>query len=427
MTNKIIQRTIFNDVIKHISEKEITVIIGARQTGKTTLLAQIKDWLLANEKIKPTQIKSFNLDIFSDYEDIREQSNFIHYIKENLINKEVLYVFIDEVQRLENPGRYLKGIYDLDLPVKFIVTGSSSLEIKSKIFESLAGRKKVFHLWPFSFKEYLNYREPDIAQLLDRNNISEINRKKLVERFFDFVIYGGYPKVLKQTNENDKIETLKEIYSSYIEKDVINFLNIRNPLKFNKLIYLLAGQIGNLVNHKEISETLGINIKTLENYLYAMENTFIINLVRPYYTNHRKELTKMPKVFFIDNGLRNFTLKYFASFDANRDKGKLFENFIYSSLLKVWNGSINYWRSKDKNEVDFILSDYKGNIFPLEVKSTSLKKPALNRGLKIFIEKYNPKKGFVANQELVSKIKISKTNIFFISPLEIENIHTFLP
>lgn len=422
MSQNLIKREIFEEVVNHLQEKEVTVITGARQTGKTTLLLQLKDWLLKNNRARDSQIKFFNLDLISDLEGIQNQSNFIKFLKEELNKEKFIFVFIDEIQRLENPGKFLKGIYDSDLPVKFIITGSSSLEIKSKIFESLTGRKRVFHLWPFSFKEYLSYSEPAIMDLVTKETLSTLNKKKIFDYFYDFVVYGGYPRVVLSRTTEEKIKTLNEIYSSYVEKDIVGFMKIKNPLTFSKLVALLGDQIGNLVNLKEISNTLGINFRTVENHLSALENTFVIKLIRPYFTNARKELTKMPKIYFSDNGLRNLAVKYFANFPDNRDKGKLLENFVYSLLAKEWEGTINYWRTKDKSEVDFVLRDYYGRIIPVEVKTGELRKPEISRGFRSFIERYRPQTGFVVNLSLEEKIKINHTQIRFTLPYQIKRI-----
>lgn len=404
---KIIKRSIFSEIAKHMDTKEVTVIVGARQTGKTTLLLQLREFLINQKSIKPSQIKFYNLDLISDLEQLKSQDDFIKFLKEQLINEKFVYVFIDESQKLENPGVFLKGIYDLNLSVKFVVSGSSSLEIKSKMFESLTGRKRIFHLWTFSFEEYLTYLDPDIVNLITED-ISKITEDKLTQYLYDFLIFGGYPRVVSTESKEEKIQVLNEIYSSYIERDIVGFMKIKNPLGFSKLVTILADQCGGLVNFKELNATLSINFRTLENYISILENTFVIKCVKPYYTNIRKELTKMPKIFFADNGLMNFAVRNFTEFKDNLRKGKIIENYIFSSLLKVWNGTINYWRTKEKNEVDFILRDFYGNVIPVETKATSLKKPEIPYGLKAFIEQYKPSRAILVNLSLKQKIKIGK-------------------
>lgn len=427
MDKNLVQRDIFPKILNHLQEKEITVIIGPRQTGKTTLLLQLKEYLTKIQKVPIEKIKNFNLDLMSELTLFKDQSDFLRYLKDELKVHKSLYIFIDEAQRLENPGLFLKGIYDLMLPVKFVVTGSSSLEMKAKLFESLTGRKRVFHLFPFSFYELLNFKDLNLAKIMTGSErISTLHQREIYNYLYHFIIYGGYPRPILEENNEEKVKLLEEIYSSYMERDVIGFMRVKNHFGYAKLINLFAGQIGQLVNLHEICGTIRLNYRTLENYLSILENTFILTLLRPYYTNLRKELTKMPKVYFLDNGLRNFILKNFVSFTENRDKGLLLENFCFSELLKIWNGAIYFWRTKEKTEVDFILKDFYDNVIPVEVKAREMAKPSITRGLQSFIKTYPIKKGYVINLSLKEKIKIDNTQIEFILPYEIPAINPAL-
>jgi predicted AAA+ superfamily ATPase len=196
-------------------------------------------------------------------------------------------------------------------------------------------------------------------------------------------------------------------------------MKVKSQFAYTKLVTLLAGQIGQLINLHEISSTIRLNHRTLDNYLYLLENTYVLVRLRPYFTNLRKELTKMPKVYFIDTGLRNFALKNFAAFEDNRDKGSLLENFCFSSLVKIWKGSIYFWRTKEKTEVDFLVKDMYGNIIPIEVKAQRLAKPVISRGFQSFLKKYKVKKGYIVNLDLKSKVKLNDTIIEFILPYEV--------
>ncbi len=420
MNKTLVSREIFPQIKKHLRDKEITVITGARQTGKTTLLLQLKDYLIKDKKNSPGKIKFFNLDLITDLTLFREQADFIKYLKDELRINRNLYVFIDEVRRLENPGVFLKGIYDLMLPVKFVVTGSSSLEVKAKISESLAGRKRIFSLYPFSFCEFLSFKNNALYRLISKpKEISFYHRREIFDYLYDFIIYGSYPRVALEDNKEEKMRFLEEIYSSYIERDIIGFMKVKNQFAYTKLVTLLAGQIGQLINLHEISSTIRLNHRTLDSYLYLLENTYVLARLRPYFTNLRKELTKMPKVYFIDTGLRNFALKNFAAFEDNRDKGSLLENFCFSSLMKMWKGSIYFWRTKEKTEVDFLAKDMYGNIIPIEVKAQRLAKPVISRGFQSFLKKYKVKKGYIVNLDLKSKVKLNDTIIEFILPYEV--------
>jgi len=416
----IVKRTILSDVIKHLENPEMTIIIGSRQTGKTTLLFQLKDFLF-KKGYSEDEIFIFNLDLLTDLELFTDQQKFIDFLKER-IGKRKLFVFVDEAQRVKNAGVFFKGIYDLNLPVKFVLTGSSTLEIKAKIYESLTGRKRIFHLHPFSFQEYLSFKSRVLAKIILKEEISSYSQKQVSKYLFNFITWGGYPKAAIQTNIKEKQQILKEIYSSYIERDVINFLKITQPLSFTKLFNILAGQIGQLVNFHELSNTVGITYRTLEKYLSILENTFIIKLVPPFFENKRKELTKMPKIYFLDTGLRNFAVDSFKDFDTRLDKGALLENFIFSEIIKNVDLAVHFWRTKDKAEVDFVLCSRSGKIWPIEVKATALRNSKINRGLQNFIKQYHPENALLINLGFQGKAKFEGTEISFIQPHEILRI-----
>ena len=427
-TKKLVKRDIFSEIVQHLAEPEITLIIGPRQVGKTTLLLQLKNYLIKEKHYSEQNILFFNLDLITDKAEIGDQTSFIHLLKESLRSIKItpLFVFIDEAQRLENAGIFFKGIYDLGLPVKFVLTGSSALEIRAKIHESLMGRKRVFHLYPLTFYEYLKYQDSFLAKLILEKQISSYRQKHILEHLFRFIIYGGYPRVALEENPKQQIQLLKEIHSSYIEKDIIGFLKIKEPLTFIKLFMLLSEGIGQLVNLRELSNTINIVYRTLEKYIGTLEKTFILRQFPPFFKNLRKELTKMPKIYFLDTGLRNFALNSFENFDVRQDKGALLENFIFSEIFKQTDLKLHFWRTKEKAEVDFILTDYVKTILPIEAKAIALKSPQISRSFRSFVNHYQPNMGLIVNLGFQGKIKLGRTNIHFIHPYEIKQILKFI-
>ncbi len=418
-----VKRRLFNAIADHLNAEEITAIVGPRQVGKTTLLLQLKEYLLS-KGFSDKEIFVFNLDIFSDKDLFYSQENFIKFLKERTF-KNKIFVFIDEAQRVENAGLFFKGVYDLNLPVKMFLTGSSALEIKSKIQEPLTGRKRIFHLYPFGFGEYLTRQDSTLADIaLSGNEISSYSQNKIKEYLSRFLVWGGYPKIALAENIFSRQELLKEIYSSYIEKDIAGFLKIKNQAVFGRLVSLLAAQAGQLVNTGEISRTLAVERKTIEKYLDILEKTFIIKLIRPFFKNKRKELIKMAKVYFIDNGLRNMAIGQFQDFASRSDKGHLLENFVFSEIFKHSEKNLYFWRTKEKTEVDFVLADSNGAPMPLEVKAATLKAPELSRGFRGFLTAYTPQKALIVNLGFRGKIILGKTEIKFILPYEIEKILT---
>src|SRR3989339_1516051 len=207
---KIIERKIFELLKKHLNSKEISLITGPRQSGKTTLMLELKSFL---EK-KGENVAFFNFDFESDKIFLESQNKLLEKIRLEFGGKSG-YVFIDEIQRKENAGLFLKGIYDMNLPYKFIVSGSGSLELKEKIHESLAGRKRIFELNTVSFEELVNfkteYKYKD--KLSDFLKIEKNRRKTLLDEYMNF---GGYPRVVLAETESEKLKIIEEIYQSYV-------------------------------------------------------------------------------------------------------------------------------------------------------------------------------------------------------------------
>lgn len=404
-----IKRKLLEKIRKHIFNKEITLIVGARQAGKTTLMLLLKDEL--DKKGEKTLY--LNLDIESHKEYFESQEKLIKKI-ELEIGKERGFVFIDEIQRKENAGLFLKGIYDRNLPYKFIVSGSGSVELKEKIHESLAGRKRVFHLKTLSFEEFVNYKteykyENDLFGFFQiEENFSEY----LLEEYLNF---GGYPRVVLEEQLDEKLEIINDIYQSYIIKDISYLLKVHKIEEFGLLVKILASQIGNLINLSEISSTIGISTKTLKDYLWYLEKTFIIKKLSPFFRNIRKEIRKAPIYYFYDIGMRNFALGIFGNLKDIKDKSFVFQNFIFNILNEKIGitSELYFWRTKEKSEVDFIIKEGE-NIIPVEVKYKKMKFPEITKSLRSFIEKYRPKNAFIVNLSLYDKLNFEGTEILIV-------------
>ncbi len=414
-------RLLLQKVVKHLDNPEITVITGARQVGKTVLLRLLKDWLVKNKNVLAEDIFYFNLDIVKDWEFFQNQAELIEFLKSRS-QKRKIYVFVDEAQRVSDCARFFKGIYDSSLNVKLVLTGSASLELKTKLKETLSGRKKIFALSTFSFFEFVSTKDKYLGQILqDFSKISVLDRKKLIALFIEYSLWGGYPKVVLSENKEDKLAVLSEIYSSYIEKDIVNFLEIKNKMGFSRLVRLLSGQSGQLVNVAELAVGLGLDRGTIERYLNALEETFIIKTLLPYYSNPRQEIIKQNKIYFSDMGLRNYCLENFHYLDIRQDGGLLLENAVFKEILISLEGfqKVRFWRTKQGSEVDFLMLK-ENNFLPVEIK-LHLKNPKVSQGQRSFITKYKPKKAVIVNLDIFNKeIQIGETKVFFIYPYEIK-------
>jgi uncharacterized protein len=402
-----IKRTLLEDLINHLPAKEISLITGPRQAGKTTLMNMLKDYL----KNKGDNVLFLSLDSEADNHYFSSQQILISKIKLELGDQKG-HVFIDEIQRKENAGIFLKGIYDMDLPYKFIVSGSGSLELKEKIHESLAGRKRVFELNTISFEEFVNFRtDYHYEDRLDE--FFKVETDKLGNFLAEYLNFGGYPKVILEGRLDERRRIIDEIFSSYMEKDISYLLQIEKTDSFKSLIKITASQIGRMVNYSELSSTIGIALQTIKKYLWYAEKTFVINRVSPYFTNIRKEISKAPVFYFYDLGLRNYSMGLTGRHLTTDDLGPIFENFIYNLLLDKTRHSptqLHYWRTKDKAEVDFVL-EYERDLLPIEVKYKHIKRLEANRSLRNFIEKYKPKKALVINLSLDEVFTIENTEV----------------
>ena len=422
MPNKeYINREIFDKIAAHLDKPEITLLTGSRQVGKTVLLEQLKSYLISEKKILSENVLWYNLDLIQDWEIFQSQSAFIEFLRGRSKQKKI-YVFIDEAQKVPEAARFFKGVYDSKLNAKLVLTGSSSLEIKAKLKETLAGRKRIFHIPSFSFYEFLSAKDKFLAEYLkNEDSIGEIDQKKLNLYYEEYLIFGGYPRVVLSESQEEKIAILREIFSSYVEKDVVGFLEVKNKTAFNRMIKLLAAQIGQLVNIGELALHLGIDRHTVERYILALEETFVIKKITPYFVNPRQEIIKAAKVYFLDSGMGNLSLENFQSFPGRSDKGSLLENGVCSDLLNLCenrSARLHFWRTKQKTEVDFVIE--KGReLLPIEVKSL-LGKAIVLPSLKLFIEKFSPQKAVVVNLSFGDKrVKYANTEVDFIYPYQI--------
>ncbi len=406
----LIKRTIYNKIIEHLDKPEATLIVGARQIGKTTIIKEVEKKL----KAQGEKTVYLNLDIEDDFQHFESQQHLIQYLQ-LYIGKEKGYVFIDEIQRKENAGIFFKGILDLKLPYKFILTGSGSVELKEKIAESLAGRKQVFTMNTVSFIEFLHFKT-DYKHEEQIELFLQTEKKLINEIFEEYIKFGGYPKVILADTLEEKRDYIQEIYSSYIEKDIVGLLKVTKSDIFSKLVTLLASQIGNKINITELSNTLNIDAETVSKYLWYLEKTFILNPCRPFFTNTRSELTKSPVFYFTDLGLCNYSLHRFTNFNTLLQGGHLFENFVYNFLkdnFTDFNPNINYWRTKDGAEVDFVLR-FGEILIPIEVKYSKFNLPKYGKSFINFLVKYKPKKGYIINLNLDHKVQKEGAEIKFL-------------
>ncbi|MCP4667068.1 MAG: ATP-binding protein [Deltaproteobacteria bacterium] len=403
----VIERTITRDLENWLEDPEILILAGARQVGKTSILYQLIHHLLRSGRADPKDIYYFNLDLASISEFLEDQAGLLRFLEAE--KKENIYVFIDEVQRLPQPGIFIKGLQDLRLPLKLILTGSSSLDIRTKTHEALTGRKQVFHIKSLSFPEYVK-ATPGLPSLplLDQGNY-HIYLDALNDALRAYAYYGGYPAVVLTDDNEKKILRLNEIFTSYLEKDIAGFMKVENLSAFRKLATLLSAQQGGLINIQELSATLGVHRETVSRYIHYLEETFVLKRLTPFFSNPRTELSKMPKLYFADAGLRNLALGAMMGGDVHMrtDMGPIMEGMVASHVMGNHYPlkNVNYWRTKSGAEVDFVISD----IMPvqsIEVKTGPLRQVKISRGYRSFLKKYAPEKAILINRDLWAKTRL---------------------
>lgn len=430
---KLLPRRINNSIRKKLlAGNDIIVLLGARQVGKTSIMHLLMDILLKREKIQKNRILYFDLEDMHILEIVnRGVDEFISFLLASGADlKETCYIFIDEIQYMQNPSNFLKIIADHHKRISMVVSGSSSFSIRNKFKDSLAGRKRVFKIYPLDFCEFLEFKgRKDLSDFIIKNDWEKARffENHYLRFFEEYVIYGGLPRISLLSSREEKIEYLKDVVNSYIKKDIKDIFRIDNPYAFNKVLKLLALHIGNAINFNNLTTISGISRQTFERYLFILENSFILKLIHPFYSNKIKEISKMPKLYFMDTGIRNIITGDLNALDGRRDSGSLVENSVFSMLLgkQTLLQEINYWRTKTGAEMDFVLTDENKNIQGFEVKYKPFKKPRITRSTRSFINEYSPALTSICTRNYYKEI--SNMGLMGFSDLDKNSRLAFLP
>jgi hypothetical protein len=354
---------------------KMVAVVGARQAGKTTFLK------------KQIQNKNSSYILFDDPDARSLFEDDIKKFEKQYISSYNVSV-LDEVQYCKDAGRKLKYLVDSDH--RLWITSSSEIILSKDILSFLVGRVSILKLFPFSLNEFLVAK----AQ-------KELNEKILERTIWEHAIYGGYPKVVLTEDVDIKKTILSDLYDTMLLKDIARTFSIDDIRSLEEFSKYLALSVGDILSYDKISSNLNMSFQTVKKYLDAMEKSYLIYRVIPFFSNKKKEIVKQPKLYFVDTGLRNIISK---DFDVNIN-GKLFENYVLTELLKLGYNP-KYWRTKTKTEVDFIIEKDK-EIIPMEVKTQS-EIGKIERSLRSFIDTYHPKKAIIVH--LKGKKGIVKIN-----------------
>lgn len=322
------------------------IITGPRQSGKTTLVSK-----LASE-LKNKKIKSFNCDNPGDREVLSDRD--LEFLKPLIGSSDL--ILIDEGQKVKNIGQTLKLLVDYYKNRKqIIVTGSSSINLLNSVQEPLTGRKYIYELYPLSVEEI--YEEDTLT---------------LAKELESLLIFGTYPEIINSKSFDEKTERLKNLASSYLYQDVLEFQNIKNSDILKTLLKALALQVGSEVSYNELSRMMGVDKRTVENYVDLLEKNFVIFRLPSFSKNKRRELSRSKKIYFYDLGIRNAVINNFSFLDNRNDIGALWESFMISERLKYRSyhriyADQYFWKGYDGGEVDLV-EEINGKLYGYEFK-----------------------------------------------------------
>lgn len=366
--HEMVKRILAKSLSERLHKGKVLVLVGPRQVGKTTLIREI----LKDESY-----------LFLDGDDpvVRNQLTNAGKVELEAILGNAETVFVDEAQRIENIGVTLKIIHDQFKSVQLIVSGSSSLELRSEMNEPLTGRKWEYRLFPISYEEY----EKSEGYLVAQGDLE--NR----------LIYGFYPDVLN--NKGEERDVLNEITESYLFKDILAYGNIRKPDVLEKILRALAFQVGNEVSYNEVAQLVGIDKNTVSNYIQLLEMSFVVYSLPSFSRNLRNEIKTNRKIYFYDNGVRNALIQNFNPLDLRNDVGALWENFLMAERMKRneyhrYYCNTYFWRTIQQQEVDYV-EERDGTISGFEFKWNPKAKVSFPKS---FRETYNAKMDVISRE-----------------------------
>jgi predicted AAA+ superfamily ATPase len=362
-----VERALAKEIEAELASNKILIITGPRQAGKTTLLSQFA----AASKERGEQSYYYNFDRLADLEFFNKQQKVEAFLRIRSA-KQRLLVFVDEVQRKKDAGTFFKYFYDAGVNVKFVFSGSSSVELTDSFGDALTGRKRIFTLLPFSFSEL------GAARLGEEWQFAEMQEPMAVEKCQELtdelLIWGSYPEVSQKQTETAKLRTLGELYESYVQKDVKDLLRVKNIGGFNQLLRLISYNAGLPLVVEDLVRQTSLHANTVNSYLDILEGTMILGRLDNFNPEFSSNLPKSKRYYFIDNGMRNYALNQLQT-GFRADTQQLAGNLIYSELRKLQELSggkdllLNHYQTYSDNHVDFILSSKTGgNYLPILVR-----------------------------------------------------------
>jgi len=334
-------RLILFSLLQKLSIKEIQILLGIRRSGKSSVLKLLINHLIQHKN--PFEILYINLDdpyFMEIYDDPRQLFNLVE-IAEKITGKEITYLFLDEIQNVNSWEKFVKSVYDNDRFKKIFITGSNSTLLKGEYAKLLSGRYIIDEVHPYSFGEILKYNNIT-------NKIELINKKPLVLKIVETMLeFGSFPEVTKHEDVQLKREILLNYYDTIVLKDCVATGQIRDVNKFRNLTHFLISNVGGFYSYNKLAKHIHSNENTVSEYIYFLINSYLLYEIRPFDYSLKKQFKGRKKIYCADNGiLANVSFRFSA------DKGKLFENLVFTELLKN-KGEIFFYSGK--KECDFII------------------------------------------------------------------------
>ncbi len=406
LKQNLIERDIYNDWIDEINTDQISGIIGLRRVGKSTLIKQTIANLL-ERGINPKNILYFSFDAMKKEETIIKKvvnlyfQQILKIIPRELKNK--VFIFFDEIQKIQDWGEEIKSIYDKEYKIKFAISGSSSMNILKGSGESLVGRINIIQLHTFSFREFLKYNKLDVEKISLDDITFPLNSDKIMIYFNKYLLLGGFPELYEFVGHQIKTK-LKTMIDLTFYRDLVNILTLNRMDVLEGLFYSIMKESGNIVNYTKLANSLNTKFETIKTYLGYLLSSFLIAKSQFFSFSKIKSMEKNVKIYLSDHAFANL---------ENLKEGLKIETIIFNYCRRLDYFDLFYWHNRQKKEVDIILQSGK-KIIPLEVKYKSKITKKDISGVFNFMDKFKIDRGVVITKDLFKVEKIDGKKIQYI-------------
>ncbi len=380
-------------LVKYTNIRQIIALVGIRRCGKSTIVKQLINFLLAEKKINPKNILFLNLEA-PQLNQFREDPNNLQNLFDEYLSlvdpKGKVYIFLDEVQFFSNWQVFVKSLYEKG-KVKFFITGSNSRLLSAEMATLLSGRSITKKIYPFNFQEIAKLSKLEMA---DRIEILS-NENKLKKVFGEYLKNGGFPEVVLEKKQKMKEEILINYYKNILYQDIIPRFEVKKTKEIEKLLLYLISNIGRSYSYNSLAKFLKMNDKTVKEYIGFFEESFLLFEISNYQYSLKKQENYPKKVYTADNGFISA-----VSFSFSENSGSFLENVVFLELLA---GGKEIYYHLGKQECDFVIKEKNRIVEAMQVCYNMDEKNRKRevKGLLEALEKYKLKGGLILtyNQE----------------------------